>query len=31
MTERVQLVCSALEDMTLDDPATLVINNISMH
>lgn len=29
--DRVQLVCSALEDMVLDDPATVVINNISMH
>ena len=31
LADRVQLVCSALEDMTLDEPATLVINNISMH
>ncbi|HVM12856.1 MAG TPA: class I SAM-dependent methyltransferase [Egibacteraceae bacterium] len=29
--ERVQLVESPLEDMGLDEPATLVINNISMH
>ncbi len=31
VADRVHLMCSALEDMTLDDPATLVINNISMH
>jgi SAM-dependent methyltransferase len=31
LTGRVELVHSALEDMTLDEPATLVINNISMH
>ena len=29
--DRVQLVHSPLEDFTLDAPATLVINNISMH
>jgi SAM-dependent methyltransferase len=28
---RVELVCSALEDLTLDRPATVVVNNISMH
>ncbi len=28
---RVSLVCSPLEEMRLDEPATLVINNISMH
>lgn len=31
VAERVELVCSALEDMTLDRPATLVVNNLSMH
>jgi ubiquinone/menaquinone biosynthesis C-methylase UbiE len=31
LTDRVRLVCSGLEDMALDDPATVVINNISMH
>ena len=29
--DRVQVVCSALEDLTLDEPATVVLNNISMH
>jgi SAM-dependent methyltransferase len=29
--DRVRLACSGLEDMTLDEPGTLVINNISMH
>ena len=28
---RVQLQLSPLEEMTVDDPATLVINNVSMH
>jgi SAM-dependent methyltransferase len=28
---RVELVCSALEDLALDEPATVVVNNISMH
>lgn len=31
LADRVSLVHSALEDMVLDDPATLVVNNISMH
>lgn len=31
VADRVRLVCSALEDLTLDEPATVVINNISMH
>lgn len=31
LADRVELVCSPLEDMVLDRPATLVINNISMH
>ncbi|SDE93826.1 Methyltransferase domain-containing protein [Blastococcus fimeti] len=31
VADRVSLVHSALEDMTLDRPATLVVNNISMH
>lgn len=31
VTDRVELVCSALEDLTLDDRATVVVNNISMH
>jgi ubiquinone/menaquinone biosynthesis C-methylase UbiE len=31
LADRVSLVCSALEDLTLDEPATVVINNISMH
>jgi SAM-dependent methyltransferase len=31
VADRVELVCSALEDMILDDTAKLVINNISMH
>ena len=25
------MLCSALEDLSLDQPATLVVNNISMH
>jgi ubiquinone/menaquinone biosynthesis C-methylase UbiE len=29
--DRVELVLSPLEDMQLDEPATVVINNISMH
>jgi SAM-dependent methyltransferase len=31
LADRVELVCSALEDMELDVPARVVINNISMH
>lgn len=31
VADRVQLVESPLEDFTLDEPAALVINNISMH
>lgn len=31
LSDRVHLVLSALEDMTLPEPATLVVNNISMH
>lgn len=31
VADRVSLVHSALEDMTLDRPVTLVVNNISMH
>ena len=31
LADRVELVCSALEDMELDVPARLVLNNISMH
>jgi len=31
LTDRIQLVCSPLEDMVLDVPADVVINNISMH
>jgi SAM-dependent methyltransferase len=31
LADRVSLVHSALEDMVLDEPATLVVNNISMH
>ena len=31
LTDRVELVCSALEDMELDVPARIVVNNISMH
>jgi SAM-dependent methyltransferase len=31
LADRVELVCSALEDLTLDEPATVVVNNISMH
>ncbi len=31
VADRVALVHSALEDMELDEPATLVVNNISMH
>jgi len=29
--DRIELLCSPLEEMTLQQPATLVINNISMH
>jgi hypothetical protein len=29
--DRVTVLCSALEDLSLDQPATLVVNNISMH
>jgi SAM-dependent methyltransferase len=31
IADRVELVCSALEDLTLEEPAPVVINNISMH
>ncbi|RBY79323.1 hypothetical protein DQ239_06695 [Blastococcus sp. TF02-09] len=31
VADRVTLVHSALEDMALEEPATLVVNNISMH
>jgi len=31
LSERVTLVCSALEDLRLHEPATLIVNNISMH
>ena len=31
LTDRVELVHSALEDFVLDEPATVVVNNISMH
>ena len=31
LADRVELVHSALEDFTLDTPATVVVNNISMH
>jgi SAM-dependent methyltransferase len=31
LADRVELIHSALEDMTIDEPATVVINNISMH
>jgi SAM-dependent methyltransferase len=31
LDDRIELVHSALEDLSLDEPATLVINNISMH
>ncbi|GAA3171788.1 hypothetical protein GCM10010531_26520 [Blastococcus jejuensis] len=31
LADRVEVVHSALEDFTVDQPATLVINNISMH
>ncbi len=31
LSDRVTLVCSPLEQMVLDEPATVVINNISMH
>lgn len=31
LADRVELVCSPLEEMTLDEPARVVINNISMH
>jgi len=31
LADRVAVVCSALEDMALDAPATVVVNNISMH
>ena len=31
VADRVELVCSPLEDLALDDPVTVVINNISMH
>jgi SAM-dependent methyltransferase len=31
LADRVELVCSALEDFELDVPARVVVNNISMH
>jgi len=31
LSDRVELICSALEDMELDAPARVVVNNISMH
>jgi SAM-dependent methyltransferase len=31
LADRVELVCSALEDMELDVPGRVVVNNISMH
>lgn len=31
LSDRVELVCSALEDFELDVPARVVVNNISMH
>jgi SAM-dependent methyltransferase len=31
LADRVELICSALEDMELDVPARVVVNNISMH
>jgi SAM-dependent methyltransferase len=31
LADRVELVCSPLEELALDRPAALVINNISMH
>jgi len=31
LADRVELICSPLEDFVLDEPATLVVNNISMH
>jgi SAM-dependent methyltransferase len=31
LSDRVELICSALEDMQLDTPARVVVNNISMH
>ncbi len=31
VADRVELICSALEDLTLDTPARVVVNNISMH
>jgi SAM-dependent methyltransferase len=31
LSDRVSLVCSPLEDFRLDEPAALVVNNISMH
>ncbi|WEV77622.1 class I SAM-dependent methyltransferase [Janibacter cremeus] len=31
LTDRIELVVSPLEDMTLDEPVDVVINNISMH
>ncbi|MEO5780330.1 trans-aconitate 2-methyltransferase [Arthrobacter oryzae] len=31
LADRVTLVCSPLEDMVLDTPAALIINNLSMH
>jgi SAM-dependent methyltransferase len=31
VADRVELVCSALEDLELDEPAAVVVNNISMH
>jgi hypothetical protein len=31
LADRVQLICSPLEDFTVPEPAALVVNNISMH
>jgi trans-aconitate methyltransferase len=31
LADRVDLMCSPLEEMAVDEPATLVVNNISMH
>ena len=31
LAHRIELACSPLEDFSLDEPATLVVNNISMH
>ncbi|HWD45406.1 MAG TPA: class I SAM-dependent methyltransferase [Actinomycetota bacterium] len=31
LADRVRLICSPLEEMAVDEPAALVVNNISMH